>query len=284
MHPGIDRSSRIKKADEKGLKVVVGLQRRSHPDYIETIKRIHDGAIGDIEYLRVFWYGGLIGTVSQKPQWTLMEYQLRNWNMFGWISGDHIVEQHVHNIDIGLWVKGDHPVESQGMGGRQVRKGKDNGDIFDHHAVEFTFADGTRMFSQCRQMNGCRNSISELAHGTKGESDCCGRIRGTNPWRNRGSRNQHVNSYQLEHDKLFKAIRNDEKLNEGWHAATSTMAGILGRMATYSGQLVKWDDAIAKGPSQLPERLAMDAAPPVLPDPDGTYESSVAVPGIYVPY
>jgi predicted dehydrogenase len=268
-------------ADEKSLRVVVGLQRHAEPRYIETIKRIKDGAIGDLMFLRVYWNGSPVWTVKKKPEWTNMYYQIRDWYYFVWLCGDHIAEQHVHNIDIGNWVKGDHPVEAQGMGGRELRRDEDQGQIFDHHAVEFTFADGTKMFSQCRQMPGCAGRISEHAHGTKGTSNCAGLIQADQRWRYRGPG---VNPYRQEHVNLINAIRNSEKLNEGWYGATSSMTAVLGRMATYSGKVVKWDDAVAKGPNEMPEKLAFDANPPVMPDPDGTYRSSIPVPGVYQPY
>ena len=259
-----------KLADQKGLKVVVGLQRRHDPAYMEGVRRIQDGQLGELLYLRVYWNGGPIWIRPRQPSWTEMEYQIRNWNVFRWLSGDHIVEQHVHNIDIGLWVKGDHPVEAQGMGGREVRKGKDNGHIFDHHAVEYTFADGMKMFSQCRQMPGAASNVSEAAHGTKGISNC------------RGERS--VNPFDQEHVDLIGAIRSDAQLNDGWHAAVSSMTGVLGRMATYSGKVVRWDDAVAKGPDEAPQTYALDGDPPVLPDEHGLYDYASPVPGVYEPY
>ncbi len=270
-----------KLAETKDLKVVVGMQRRHQPNYVETIKRIHDGAIGELKYLRAHWNDSGIWVRPRKPEWTEMEYQIRNWNVFMWLSGDHIVEQHVHNLDVVNWAKGGHPVEANGMGGRQVRKGKNNGHIFDHHTVEFTYADGTRMLSQCRQMAGCWGSLAEHACGTKGYADCAGHISGGNEWNFDGP---NVNGWANEHVDLIRAIRQGEKLHDGWHGATSTMTGILGRMATYSGQAVRWDDAVAKGPSEMPQTFALDADPPVMPDDDGNYESSVPIPGIYKPY
>jgi myo-inositol 2-dehydrogenase / D-chiro-inositol 1-dehydrogenase len=261
------------RADAKGLKVVVGLQRHHQSRYVEGMQRIHDGAIGEIDFLRVYWNGGPIWIKPRQPGWTEMEYQIRNWNVFRWLSGDHICEQHVHNIDVGLWaLGGQHPIEAHGMGGREKRKGRDQGHIFDHHAVEFTFADGTKMFSQCRQMAGVMTNVSEAVHGTKGV------------WTSQDERDTGTNPYVQEHIDLIAAIRSGTKLNEGWHGATSSMTAVLGRMATYSGQLVKWDDAVEKGPRETPEVLAMNAPPPVLPDAAGLYDHAAPVPGVYQPF
>ena len=273
-----------KLADEKNLKVGVGLQRHHQAPYVETIKRIQDGAIGDVQFMRVYWNGVGVWNRRRTPKQTEMEYQMRNWYYFVWLCGDHINEQHIHNMDIGNWIKGGHPVEANGMGGREVRKFGSNGDfghIYDHHAVEFTYGDGTKMFSQCRHMTGCWNSVCEGAHGTKGTSDCAGKIDGANKWRFKGST---PNPYDVEHGDLMAAILGNKKYNEGWYGATSSMTAVLGRMATYSGKTVKWDDAVAKGPDEMPKTLAWDAKPPVLPDANGSYEAAVAVPGIYKPY
>jgi len=262
-----------RQADARGLKVVVGLQRHHQSRYLEGMQRIHDGQLGEIEFLRVYWNGGPIWIKPRQPDWTEMEYQIRNWNVFRWLSGDHICEQHVHNLDVGLWaLGGQHPVEANGMGGREKRKGRDQGHIFDHHAVEFTFANGVRMFSQCRQMAGVLNKVSEAVHGTQGI------------WTSADQGDTGPSPYLQEHIDWLAAIRSGGKLNEGWHGATSTMTAILGRMATYSGQLVKWDDAVQQGPRETPEVLALDAPPPVLPDAAGLYDHAAPVPGVYQPF
>jgi predicted dehydrogenase len=264
-----------KMVDEKGLKVGVGLQRHHQKSYIEGMKRIHDGELGKLLFLRAYWNGGAIWIRKREPEQTEMEYQMRNWYHFTWVGGDNIVEQHVHNLDVCNWAMSDnlydpaHPVEANGMGGCQVRDNKGVGQIFDHHAVEFTYADGTKMFSQCRQIPDCTNNVSEAAHGTKGSSNCQVRTRGPNP-------------YDQEHVDLVAAIRKDEKFNEGWFGAVSSFTAVFGRMATYSGKVVKWDDAVAKGPSLQPETYAWDADPPVMPDEDGNYP--MPVPGVYKPY
>jgi len=271
-----------KLADEKGLRVGVGLQRHHHKSYIETIKRIQDGAIGELKYLQAYWNGGGVWIRKRLPQQTEMEYQMRNWYYFVWLCGDHITEQHVHNLDVCNWIKDAHPVEANGMGGRQVRKGPEVGQIFDHHSVEFTYADGTKMFSQCRHIRGCWNSVSEAAHGTDGFAQVDkAQIKGKSEWSFRGKAR---NPYEQEHIDLLDAIRNNKKCNEGWYGATSSFTSVFGRMATYSGKAVKWDEAVAGGPDEGPKKLAWDANPPVMPDAQGSYEASVAVPGVYKPY
>jgi len=270
-----------KLADQKGLKVVVGLQRRHDPRYRETIQRIQDGALGDLMLLRAYWNGGGVWIRGRKPEQTEMEYQMRNWYYFVWLCGDHICEQHVHNLDVVNWAKGNHPAEANGMGGRQVRTQKDTGQIYDHHFIEFTYADGTKMYSQCRHQPNTWSNVSEAAHGTKGTSNCNGRIEGATEWSYRGER---VNPYDQEHVDLVDAIRNDKKLNDGWHGATSSFTAVLGRMATYSGKVVKWDEAVAKGPQEVPYGvdLTFQTKPPVVPDADGNYP--IAQPGTYKPY
>ncbi|MEA1952309.1 MAG: Gfo/Idh/MocA family oxidoreductase [Planctomycetota bacterium] len=264
-------------AKKKNLKVVCGLQRHHLAIYQETMKRIKDGAIGDITLLRCYWNSSAGGIVPRRPKdMSEMEHQLRHPYCFTWLSGDHIVEQHIHNIDICNWVKDTHPVEANGMGGRQFRNGRDNGEIFDHHAVEFTYADGTKMFSQCRHNPGCANSVSEHALGTKGSAEINrGRITGPNKWRFRGKSS---NPYQIEHDVLFDAIRNNKPHNEAEYAAISTMTAIMGRMATYSGKVIKWDQALNSSISLSPERYAWAAKPPVVADAAGVYPC--AIPGV----
>jgi predicted dehydrogenase len=263
-------------ARKKNLKVVVGLQRRHDPRYQETIKRIKDGAIGDVVCMRSYWNMGSIRGGRPQPDVTEMQYQLRNWPCFTWLGGDHIVEAHIHNLDVCNWLKGAHPVAAQGQGGRQVHTAREYGDIYDHHFVEFTYQDGTKMFGQCRNISGCWSRVSEHAHGTKGYAEINrARIEGAGKWRFRG---RISNPYQREHDVLLDAIRNSKPHNEAGYGAISTMTAIMGRMATYSGKVVRWEDAINSEFSLAPERYAWDAEPPVVPGKDGSYP--VAIPGI----
>ena len=276
-------------AKEKNLKVGVGLQRHHSKGYIETIKRIHDGAIGDITSARCYWNGATPWLKKRADlekaagrKLTEMEYQMRNWYYFSWICGDHIVEQHIHNIDVINWVKKGFPVKASGMGGCEVRKGEDYGEIFDHHAVEFEYADGTRCSSFCRHIVGCWNSVSEHVVGTKGKSSVDRHVispTGGDAWRydQRGEKD----AYQVEHDVLFEAIRNNKEHNEAELGAMSTATAILGREATYSGVEVEMAAFLKRSRSIFPPNLAWDADMPVKPGKDGIYPR--AVPGQYKP-
>ncbi len=278
-----------KLAEQKGLKVGVGFQRRHTASYVETIKRIHDGAIGKLMLLRAYWNGNGIWNRERKPDMTEMQYQVTNWYHFCWLSGDNICEQHIHNLDVCNWamMKDNdaaevHPVDANGMGGcstRYVGKWKGTGQIFDHHFVEFTYADGTKMFSQCRHMPNTWSFVGEGVLGTKGESNCSNTIKTASEWRYRGP---NTNSMVQEHKDLIEAIRNNKKYHEGWRGANSSMTAVLGRMATYSGQIVKWDDATAKGGTEFPAKLAWDAKAPVCKDKDGNYP--IPTPGVYKAY
>lgn len=272
-------------AKNKDLKVGVGLQRRHQASYLEAIDRIQNGDIGDLILLRSYWNGGPPAkTPYPRGHLSELEFQVRNWYFFDWLSGDHIVEQHVHNIDVCNWIKQAHPVEAQGMGGRQVRTGKEFGNIFDHHAVEFTYADGTKMLSQCRQIPGCSDLVAEFAHGTRGTANLDATRSeiyhgAERKWHVKGGgKGYKNNAYQVEHDALFDAIRNDKPYNEAAYGATSTMTAILGRLATYSGRKITWEDALQLANSLTVDAESWDAPAPVQPNASGNY--AVAVPGV----
>ena len=269
------------KAKAKKLNVVVGLQRRYQNSYRDLIKRVHDGAIGDIVSAQAWWDNDGVWVRPRKPGQTEMEYQMRNWYYFVWLCGDHINEQHIHNLDVINWAMDGYPVKAQGMGGREVRKGKDYGQIFDHHYVEFQYGDGTLLNSQCRHIKGTMSKVDELLVGTKGKL-YCGDARITDT---KGKTlyqfdlKKENQPYQTEHDELFEAIAKGEyKFWDAERGAKSTMTSILGRMATYSGQVIEWDKAINSGININPTVYDFAAAPPVLPDADGLYP--VAVPGV----
>jgi predicted dehydrogenase len=272
---------------QKGLGVGVGLQRRHQAGYLETIKRLQDGAIGDIIATRVYWNGTTPWTNHRKKleeqygrPLKEMEYQCRNWYYFTWICGDHIVEQHIHNLDVGNWLKGAHPVKANGMGGCQVRNGPDTGETFDHHYVEFEYADGSKMYSQCRHIEGCWNSVSEHAHGSKGSCNISGydiRANGSERWRYGRGRGD-TNPYKQEHIDLLESIAAGKPINEAEYGATSTMTAILGRMCTYCGDELTWDQALNSSVTIMPKEYSFDATPPVLPGEDGQYKR--AVPGV----
>ncbi len=271
-----------KLAEEKGLKVGVGFQRRHTPAFIETVEKIHEGALGKLILLQAYWNGDGIWNRPRREGMTEMEYQINNWYHFAWLSGDNICEQHIHNLDVCNWVMDGHPVEANGMGGctsRYTGDHKGTGQIFDHHFVEFTYkndkGDVTKLYSQCRHMKNTWGQEGQHVYGTQGDSGVPG-IRG------RSRRGSSVDSMVQEHRDLINAIKNNEKYVEGWHGATSSMTCVLGRMATYSGQVVRWDDALAKGKSEFPKQLAWDAPAPVTKDADGNYP--IPIPGVYRAY
>lgn len=279
--PGVRQVLEASKlAKEKNLKVGCGLQRHHDAGYMETIKRIKDGEIGDVIALRAYWNSSGVWEPPLKREnaKSEMEYQLRNWYYYNWLCGDHIVEQHIHNIDVCNWVKDGYPVRANGMGGRQVRTDKRYGEIYDHHTVEFEYKDGSRMYSQCRHIPGVWNQVSEYVHGSKGHSNPSGSISGTgNDWRFKGPR---PNAYVVEHDDLLKAIKGGIEYNEADNGAYSTMTAIFGRMATYSGKVLNWEDALNSQISLFPKELAWDADMPVKPDNNGFYP--IATPGVTV--
>ena len=265
-------------AKQKKLNVVVGLQRHYQNSYRELYAKKE--LIGDITSAQAWWNNDGVWVNPRKPGQTEMEYQMRNWYYFNWLCGDHIVEQHIHNIDVVNWFKGSYPVKAQGMGGRQVRKGKDHGEIFDHHYVEFQYADGSILNSQCRHIPGTMSKVDELLIGTKGKIFCgAAHIKD-----NAGNvvfqfdRKKENDPYQSEHDELFAAIAKGEyKFADAENGAKSTMTAIFGRMATYSGQVLLWDKLINSGIDIMPKEFAWNAMPPVVPDADGYYP--IAVPG-----
>ncbi|HTU24948.1 MAG TPA: Gfo/Idh/MocA family oxidoreductase [Pirellulales bacterium] len=269
-------------AKKRNLAVGVGFERRHRLNYLEAMKRIHDGAIGDVVYMRVYWNSDGVGWKERDPDDNEMTYQMRNWYYFNWLCGDHIVEQHVHLMDVANWVKGTHPVEANGLGGRQVKTGVEFGQNFDHHFVEFRYDDGVRLISQCRHIPGCWVSCSEHIVGTLGTCSIGeaggAKIEGANPWQHNGRNDP--NPYQVEHDVLFASIRSGQPINEAASGAISTMTSIFGRMATYSGQLLDWDKALNSPVRLAPadQQYSFDAEPPVLPDKAGAYP--VAIPGV----
>lgn len=258
-------------AKEKNLKVGVGLQRHHSAKYNETVARIQEGAIGDLRLLRCYWNSGGVWVRPREAGQTEMEYQMRNWYYFNWLCGDHIVEQHIHNLDVCNWVAGEYPAEAQGQGGRQVRDGIDHGEIYDHHMVEFTYPSGLKMLSSCRHIPNTWSSVSEHALGTEGESNLgSGSLKLFNgdKWRFRG---EDPNHFQVEHDVLFAAIRNDTPHNEAENGAKSTLTSIQGRMATYSGKVVTWEQALNSELALVPSGYDWESAPPSLPDAEGRY-------------
>ncbi|MES2924822.1 MAG: Gfo/Idh/MocA family oxidoreductase [Verrucomicrobiota bacterium] len=280
--PGIRKIIEAAKlADEKKLKVVCGLQRRYQDSYLQTLEQVRNGAIGDFVSSQVHWVSGGVWVRDRQPGMKEMEYQMRNWYYFNWICGDHICEQHVHNLDVSNWFKGAHPVKAVGMGGRTKRVGKNYGEIFDHFYVEYTYADGTVMNSQSRHWDGVWARVSEAVNGTKGSAfpgvikDRAGKI----VWRFRGTDND---AYQTEHDRLYDFIRKDTPNNDAHRTAESTLTAILGRMACYSGAEVTWDQALNSQLDTMPKSLTWDADPGPKPGADGMYPCPIPGEGTYV--
>ena len=262
--------------------VAVGHHLRFERKHYEPIKMVHDGAIGEVLYARVFFNTGAIWNRSRREGMTEMQYQVNNWYHFNWLSGDHIVEQHVHDIDVMNWfMKDQHPTSANGMGGRSFRV-PSTSEIFDYHFVEYVFENGVRGFSACRQIPGCWDSFSEHIYGTKGHLDIDGHgnsrlyVNGKDPqiWQRTSD------GHQDEMDVFFDAIANDNYFNNGDIAAASTMTAVLGRMATYSGKVVTWDDAMKSELDTFPKELAWDADPGPKPDANGNYPC--AIPGTTV--
>lgn len=269
-----------KKAKANKQNVVVGLQRRYQTSYRELIKRVNDGLVGDITSAQAWWNSSGVWVHPRKPEWNEMEYQMRNWYYFVWLCGDHIVEQHIHNLDVVNWALDSFPVKAQGMGGRQLRKGPEHGQIFDHHYVEFHYGNGAVLNSQCRHMPGTMSKVDELLIGTKGKvfcgpariEDLSGKVL------YQFDQSKENQPYQNEHDELFAAVANGEfKYWDAERAAKSTMTAIMGRLATYSGEVIDWDKALQLDLKLLMDKYSFDEAPPVVPDESGNYP--VPIPG-----
>ena len=245
-------------AARKNLAIVAGTQRRHHAGYIETMKRIHDGAIGDIVAAQCYWNQGELWVHPRQSGWSDMEWQVRNWLYFTWLSGDHIVEQHVHNLDVINWALQSPPVNAVGMGGRQVRTAPAYGNIYDHFAIDYEYPNGVHVMSMCRQINGTASNVSERLIGTKGTSNAVSSIRGQTHWRFEG---EHNNEYSQEHADLIASIRAGKPLNEGKRIAESTLTAIMGRMSAYTGQEVTWEQALNSPLDLMPRELAFGPLP-----------------------
>ena len=230
-------------AKAKSLAIVAGTQRRHQPEYVEVIKRVHAGAIGDLTGGQVYWNQGGLWNAARQAEWSDAEWQIRNWLYFTWLSGDHIVEQHIHNIDVANWVMGAHPVRAVGIGGRQWRTDAAYGHIFDHFAVNFEYPNGAHVMSMCRQIDGSANHVGERFVGTRGTSDPSSTITGQQSykWESETKKNPYVE----EHVDLLASIRDGKPLNEGQQVAESTLSAIMGREAAYTGQAILWDELLS---------------------------------------
>jgi predicted dehydrogenase len=239
-------------AGKKGLAIVAGTQRRHQNHYLEITKRVLAGDIGEIVAGQCYWNMGALWIQRayanwvnyQTGDWSDIEWQIRNWLFMTWLSGDHIVEQHVHNLDVINWFIGAHPVKCMGMGGRQVRTGPEFGNIFDHFAVEYEYPNGARVMSMCRQTPGCADNVSERVFGTNGMAytdGANGYIKGPKAYT---VEEESPNPYVQEHADLVASIRNGKPLNEGKRIAESTLTAIMGRMSAYTGRALSWDWAM----------------------------------------
>jgi predicted dehydrogenase len=257
-------------AKKKGLSIVSGLCLRYETGFRETVKRIHDGALGDIFTLQANDYRGAIWVEPRRDSWTDMEWQMRNWYYFTWLCGDFNVEQHVHYLDVCSWVlKNEYPVRAIGTGGRQVRTGPEFGHIYDHFSVTYEYANGAKLFSNCRQQKGCNNDMSAQAVGTKGRAEFAERKRGlaikspSGDWTYEGPESD---LYQIEHNELFASIRAGQPINNGEYMARSTLLAIMGRMAAYTGKVITWEMALNSKEDLTPPKYAWDvplSVPPV---------------------
>jgi predicted dehydrogenase len=283
--PGVRRVLAAgEKARQKKLSFVSGFETRYSETAREAVKRVQDGAIGDLVAIEGVYNVGPLWHRGRQADWTEMEFQMRNWYYFTWLSGDHLVEQHVHFLDfVGWLMREDPPLHAWGYGGRSQRVEAKFGDIFDHHSVVYEYANGPRVYAMTRQQQGCFNGIYRTVFGAKGQLRLGGNRRqsgifslsGQAQWQPPADRaDAEVNCFR----EMFAGLQAGRPINDSLSMARSTMLAILGRMATHSGQRITWDEALASNKVLAPDRYAWDANPPVLPRADGTYPHPV--PGV----
>ena len=266
-------------AKEKGLSIVSGLQSRYHAGWQETVKRIHDGEIGDVVAMQSMFLRGPYGLVPRRPDLSETQYQFSNWYHFCWLSGDDVTQSLVHNVDRMSWImKEEMPKWAFGLGGRSTSFGEVYGDMFDHETAVYEYAGGARLYALCRTAAGCYNNSTDVIMGTKGTchlGQC--RFEGESNWRFTG---KHNNPYDAEQKALVDAVRSGEPVNSGSYMANSTMVGVLGQLTCYSGKPIQWDAAYNSdcqfGPA--PDGVSFETEPPTLPDDTGNYP--LPIPGI----
>ena len=251
-----------KQAEAKGLSVVTGTQRHHHRAYVESFKKIQEGLIGTITGGNVYWNQSMLWYKTREKGWSDMEWMIRDWVNWKWLSGDHIVEQHVHNIDVFTWMIGKHPLRATAFGSRQRRI---TGDQYDNFSVDFEYENGVHLHSMCRQIDGCSNNVSEEVRGTKGywksADDAIFDLAGNKIWEfdydaMRATYKQE-NAYVLEHVDWVNHIRKGEMHNEATECGISSLCGIMGRVAAYTGETVEWDAISAAELDLLPEKLEL---------------------------
>ena len=293
--PGVRRVLATgEEATKRNLKVAGGLMSRHYKPLEDIIEQIHQGAIGDVITCWAYRVHGPVGYSPKAPGQSELEHQIRNYSCYTWVNGSFILDWLIHNLDVCCWVKDRWPVQARGQGGRQVRDSLGMKDqLFDHYAVEYEFADGTRLFAQGSHIANCWGFFGDVIHGAKGCAVLGEGItepklyKGFKPdpssvsWQFQGDKG---NYYQVEHDLLFNAIRKDLPYNESQRCAYAAMTGILGRMAAETGQLITWDEAMASKLQLAPglENYTLQSEPPVKPDANGNYP--VAMPGVTVEY
>ncbi|MBI5083926.1 MAG: Gfo/Idh/MocA family oxidoreductase [Acidobacteria bacterium] len=270
----------IDTARAKGLSLVSGLQSRYHPGYIETMQRVHDGAIGRIVAIQETWLRPPYVLYPRRPGMKEIVYQGSNQYHFNWLSGDDVPQTLIHNLDRSSWALGNaSPTRCYGLGGRSSLKGEIYGNVFDHHSVVYDFPGGVRVYAFCRTIDNCYNENSSLILGSKGRCDLLRlRIEGETNWQSTSTPSKN-NAYDIEHEVLFNAIRSGKPVNNGDYMVRSTTIGVMGQLSCYTGREVTWqqmqDSGFHYGPK--PEECGEDTAPPVAPGPDGSYP--VYIPG-----
>ncbi|MBI3864611.1 MAG: Gfo/Idh/MocA family oxidoreductase [Planctomycetia bacterium] len=235
-------------AKQKGLAVVSGLCWRYHPGMRATFAKVLDGAVGDIVSIQATYLTQTLKKFPRQPDWTDMEFQMRNWNGFTWLSGDFNVEQHVHSLDKVAWAMRDEPpVQCTGTGGRQARTGAESGYVYDHFSVVYEYANGVKAFCSCRQIDGCDNDVTDHIFGTKGTCHVMPHeivSDGKTTWKHRAARGEITDMYQSEHNELFASIRSGTPINNGDYMTKSTLMAIMGRMSAYTGKTITWEQAL----------------------------------------
>ncbi len=264
-------------ARQKGLSIVSGLAWRYHTGVQETMKRVHDGAIGEIHTIQEICNTGSLRSLPRRPGMTEMEYQIYNWYDFNWLSADLPGLNLVHNLDKAAWaLHDDPPLKAWGMGGREVRKGPSFGDVYDHHATVFHYASGVQLYAYCRQIDGTLTDVSDMFIGTKGRCDLLRHtIQGESPWRYEGP---DCNRFDLEHVALFSAVRSGHPINNSTYMARSSLMALMATWCSHTGEELTWDQCMQSNRQANPSAYAFDAIPPTLPDANGHYP--IAVPGI----
>ena len=272
--PGIRKAlGAYAQAKAKNLAIAAGTQRRHQTGYQEIMKRIHDSHIGEIIGARCYWNQGGLWKKDRQESWSDLEYQMRNWLYFTWLSGDHIVEQHVHNIDVVNWAKQAHPARAVGMGGRQARTGIEYGHIYDHFTIDYEYEDGMHLMSMCRQIDNTVKNVSEALVGTKGQ---CQTAADRKAYVISGARSfsfpreKDNEPYVQEHTDLIESVRSGKPINELKTVAESTLTAIMGRMSAYTGKAVTWEQALNSQEELMPPKLAFGEPVPF---------PSVAIPG-----